>query len=161
MGVVNCKRCGALLNPGITYCASCGQVQDGWGIPGQAQPGAADWGKGKSSSSKWVLVALLAVMAAGLAVGLVLAFRGGGERVDERVMGVWEDYQDLLEKDGDALKSVQLIPKYLWDYQAGLEESMEEAEDLQKDLKRISSSDLKGISATKCSELEDALDAYL
>ena len=46
-------------------------------------------------------MALLAVMAAaGLAVGLVLAFRGGGERVDERVMGVWEDYQDLLEKDG-------------------------------------------------------------
>gem|GEM_PF-3863035 len=32
---------------------------------------------------------------------------------------------------------------------------------MQKDLKRISSSDLKGISATKCSELEDALDAYL
>ena len=37
--------------------------------------------------------------AAGLAVGLVPAFRSGGKQVDDRVMGVWEDYQDLLEKD--------------------------------------------------------------
>ena len=37
---------------------------------------------------------------------------------------------------------------------------MEEAEELQKDLKRVSRSGLKGVSATKCGELEDALEAY-
>ncbi len=124
----------------------------------QPQGSAQGGGFFSSPAGKTLAVVLALLVAAGAAVGAVFLLRGGsGYRVDDSTMEVWEDFQDLLEKDGKSLDPITYDPKSLWMDQSDLAESVKAVKDLQKDLKNAKST---GGGKGKADELAEALESY-
>jgi zinc-ribbon domain len=77
-----------------------------------------------------VLVGLLVI--AGAVVGIVLGVRGGGSEVDAATMDVWDEYETLLEDDGETLEQINMDPNALTAQQNALKEAQERTEALEE-----------------------------
>ncbi len=125
-----------------------------------ATAGATAQGGGFFSTpgGKALAVVLALLVVGGLAVGIFFLVKGEEKSaVDEATVQVWEDYADLMEKDGKSLDPITYDAKALRQDQEAIRDSMDEVESLEKDLKHAEAS--KGGKA-KADELADALASY-
>jgi hypothetical protein len=111
-----------------------------------------------TSAGKVLAVVLALLVVGGLAVGIYFLVKGEEKvTVDESTVKVWEDYADLLEKDGKSLDPITYDAKALRQDQEAIRDSSEEVEDLEKDLKHA---EVSQDGKAKADELADALASY-
>jgi hypothetical protein len=111
-----------------------------------------------TSAGKTLAVVLALLVAGGLAAGIYFLVKGEEKsNVDEATVEVWEDYADLMEKDSESLDPITYDSKALRQDQKAIEDSMDEVEILQKDLKHA---EVSQDGKAKADELADALSSY-
>ncbi len=109
-------------------------------------------------AGKALAVVLALLVAGGVAAAVIFLAKGDGEQaIDQAVVAVWDDYTDLLKKDGRSLEPITYEPRALREDQEAVRGSMKEVDGLKRDLRRAEVS--KGGKA-KADDLSDALEAY-
>ncbi|MBU1670926.1 MAG: zinc-ribbon domain-containing protein [Actinobacteria bacterium] len=172
-----CQKCGASVREGNRFCTECGRVMPAEVPvdhraavpPAAAQTGIKKEKKGFFSSPAGIaLVVIIGVaVVAGIALGAFFLLRNSDGKVDAETVGVWDEYESLLEENSEGVPAITLDQAALQKTQADLEETRKKVAALEKTLEktggteaRRSGNDTNSIRDVKADQLAEALAAY-
>ena len=113
-----CTKCGKQLEEGTAFCPNCGTAQNGAESPAPDMdcPPPESPAVSKKGKKKGILIAILAIVLAGVCIAVFLGTRG------DAIVGKWHDldnptvYMNLKSDHTGEMVSGGWAVKFTWDY---------------------------------------------